>query len=96
MFWFDLWRRRATENEDYVPTQGTVTFAEGQERANITVQLIDDTIPETEESVFVYKVAVTLVQAAQSRPGQYEYSEGESWGLVRQSCHLVYICVVYF
>ena len=57
-----FWHRRATENEDYVPTQGIVSFVDGQERANVTVQLIDDAIPETEESVFIYIVSVTLIE----------------------------------
>ncbi|XP_041464132.1 adhesion G-protein coupled receptor V1-like [Lytechinus variegatus] len=60
--------RRAEEGEDFVATQGMVLFLAGQETANVTIQLLDDAIPETEESVFVYIISATIVNPAQNNP----------------------------
>ncbi|XP_071506649.1 adhesion G-protein coupled receptor V1-like [Diadema antillarum] len=59
--------RRAREGEDFEAVAGSVTFVEGQEMANVTVRLINDAIPETEESVFVYIIDSVLVTPAQQR-----------------------------
>ncbi|XP_030832667.1 adhesion G-protein coupled receptor V1 isoform X3 [Strongylocentrotus purpuratus] len=60
--------RRAEEGKDFEAKQGTVTFMEGQETANITIQLLNDAIPETEESVFVYIISAMITNPAQTRP----------------------------
>ena len=61
--------RRAAENEDFVPKQGTAIFQNGQLSADAEISLLDDDIPETEETVFVYIIDVLLLASPQSTPG---------------------------
>ena len=71
LFLFLIFCRRAEEGKDFEAKQGTVTFMEGQESANITIQLLNDAIPETEESVFVYIISAMITNPAQTRPGKW-------------------------
>ena len=43
----------ATAGSDYVPTSGTLHFAEGQTSLPISVQVIGDTVPEPDETFYV-------------------------------------------
>nr|XP_006812422.1 PREDICTED: G protein coupled receptor 98-like protein isoform X1 [Saccoglossus kowalevskii] len=60
--------RRAKEFEDFIPIQGSVIFMDGQTEVNITIDLLDDNIPEEQESVFVYITDVNLISNPQSSP----------------------------
>lgn len=61
---------RASAGSDFVPTLGSVTFSANQSEANVTVRILDDGEPERAESVFVELSSVTLVEGAQTRPGE--------------------------
>ncbi|KAI8777860.1 G-protein coupled receptor 98, partial [Biomphalaria glabrata] len=50
---------------DFVGNQGTLSFGPNQELAQFKIQILDDQIPEEDESVFVRLTATRLVQAAQ-------------------------------
>lgn len=54
---------------DFEPTQGTLSFASGQEFADFRVHVMDDQLPEQDESVFVRLTGVRLVQGAQLTAG---------------------------
>ena len=56
--------------QDFVPVSGNLTFRERQEYGTFTVEMLDDTDPEQDESVFVRLTNVYLDSAAQSRPGE--------------------------
>ena len=47
-------------------------FLDGQQTSDIEVSLLDDAIPETEETMFVYIVDVTLLASPQITPGNIE------------------------
>jgi hypothetical protein len=55
--------------QDFNAASGNLTFSSGQEYGTFTVRVLDDTIPEEDESVFVRLTGVVLGQAAQMRPG---------------------------
>lgn len=63
---------RASAESDFVPILESVTFSTNQSEANATVRILDDREPERAESVFVELSSVTLVQGAQTRPGEQE------------------------
>ena len=56
----------ATAGSDYVPTSGTLHFAEGQTSLPISVQVIGDTVPEPDETFYV--LISTPTAASRSRP----------------------------
>ena len=62
--------RRADENEDFVPKQGIAIFQDGQLSSDVEISLLDDQIPETEETMFVYIVDVLLLASPQPTPGK--------------------------
>ncbi|XP_022110249.1 G-protein coupled receptor 98-like isoform X2 [Acanthaster planci] len=59
---------RAKENDDFIPVQSSVIFSAGQLSSTISVLLLDDTEPETAESLFLYIVSVNLLSSPQSNP----------------------------
>ncbi|XP_070543508.1 adhesion G-protein coupled receptor V1-like isoform X2 [Ptychodera flava] len=59
---------RAKEYEDFIPVQSSVVLQDGQTEANIQIDLLDDSIPEMSESVFVYITDVILISNPQNRP----------------------------
>lgn len=61
---------RASAESDFAPILVSVTFSANQSEANATVRILDDREPERAESVFVELSSVTLVQGAQTRPGE--------------------------
>lgn len=61
---------RASAGSDFVPILESVTFSANQTEANVTVRILDDREPERAESVFVELSSVTLVEGAQTRPGE--------------------------
>ncbi|CAL1527000.1 unnamed protein product, partial [Lymnaea stagnalis] len=58
---------RASLN-DFNSTQGTLSFGINQEVAQFKVHIIDDLIPEEDESIFVRITSTRLIQAAQLNP----------------------------
>ncbi|XP_072038274.1 adhesion G-protein coupled receptor V1-like [Amphiura filiformis] len=60
--------RRAAEDEDFVPKRSTAVFLDGQLSMDVEVSLLDDDIPETDETVFVYIVDVMLLASPQVAP----------------------------
>lgn len=56
--------------QDFTAVSGNITFAQGQEYGFFTIPILDDTVPEQDESVFVRLTTVVLVQAAQLRTGK--------------------------
>ena len=58
---------------DFRYMQGSVIFSQGQRSASFSVLVMDDTIPETDESVFVMLSKVQLLRQAQSRPCEYHF-----------------------
>ena len=60
---------RATENVDFLPSQGSLIFGAGQLSSTVDVVLLDDNTPETAESVFIYIVTVNLLSSPQTNPG---------------------------
>ncbi len=63
---------RATENSDFIPVQSSVIFTAGQLSATVDVVTLDDTDPETAESLFVYIVSVSLLLSPQISPGNLQ------------------------
>ncbi|XP_038076858.1 adhesion G-protein coupled receptor V1-like isoform X2 [Patiria miniata] len=59
---------RARENVDFIPTRSSVIFSPGQLSSDVSVVLLDDTEPETAESLFVYIVSVSLLSSPQANP----------------------------
>ena len=43
----------ANAGSDYVATSGTIVFAEGEDTASVTVDLVDDALTESDESLFL-------------------------------------------
>lgn len=54
---------------DFNATRGTLIFGANQEFALFKVHILDDQIPEDDESIFVRLTTVRLTQAAQLNPG---------------------------
>lgn len=61
---------RASAGSDFVPILESVTFSANQSEVNVTVRILDDKEPERAESLFVELSSVTLVEGAQTRPGE--------------------------
>ncbi|KAH9498632.1 Adhesion G-protein coupled receptor V1 [Bulinus truncatus] len=53
---------------DFVPNRGTLSFGPNQELAQFKITILDDLVPEQDESVFVRLTGTRLIQAAQLRP----------------------------
>lgn len=59
------------DTNDFQPVQGTLSFGPNQEFADFRVHIIDDQLPEQDESIFVQLKSVRLVQAAQLAAGKF-------------------------
>ena len=62
--------RMASPNEDYVPIVGAVEFSEGQKNATVSLMVLDDNIPEAEETIMVNLTDVQLVSGHPVFPGR--------------------------
>ncbi|CAH1797156.1 unnamed protein product [Owenia fusiformis] len=58
---------RATDGVDFLSTSGSVTFTPDESKIVITIQILDDSDPEIDESVFIILNSVELLTGAQSR-----------------------------
>jgi hypothetical protein len=58
------------DSSDFRHVEGSVVFRQGQASATFSVLVMDDNIPETDESVFVKLSRVVLLQQTQSRPSK--------------------------
>jgi len=47
---YQTFEASATENEDYTPVSGTLTFADGETSKSVTIPIIDDQQPEATEN----------------------------------------------
>lgn len=61
---------RAEEHLDFIPVRNSLTFNPGQVNASIQVMILNDNIPESEESVFIAINGVNLLGSDQARPGE--------------------------
>ena len=52
----------ATAGSDYVSAVGEVVFEANQTLANITINIINDTLPEVDESVYIRLTGAHLFQ----------------------------------
>ncbi|KAJ0067530.1 hypothetical protein NL108_008007, partial [Boleophthalmus pectinirostris] len=75
---------RATEGQDFVPLFGSVVFLANQTEANITLHILDDDIPERNESVFVKLISVQLIKGQQDRTVSNSPSLGPMSSIVAQ------------
>lgn len=71
---FTTWDRAtvgmAEPRADYIPHRGSLVFSSGQEMANITVLVLDDVIPEAEETIVVNLTSVELLGDPAVLPGE--------------------------
>ena len=49
---------------DYLPTSGTLIFAEGQTSQSLTLTLLDDDEPELDEYIFITLTSVELNESS--------------------------------
>uniref|UniRef100_A0A3B4AIJ3 Adhesion G protein-coupled receptor V1 n=1 Tax=Periophthalmus magnuspinnatus TaxID=409849 RepID=A0A3B4AIJ3_9GOBI len=75
---------RATEGLDFVPLFNSVVFLANQTEANITLHILDDDLPERNESVFVKLISVQLIKGEQDRPVSNSPSLGPIPSIVAQ------------
>lgn len=61
------------DSSDFRHTEGSIIFSQGQSSASFNVLVMDDNIPETDESVFVTLSRVQLLRPAQRRPCMYSH-----------------------
>ncbi|XP_033109462.1 adhesion G-protein coupled receptor V1-like [Anneissia japonica] len=59
---------RASEGIDFQANQGSMIFTDGQREGSVTVTILDDNLPETEETMFIYITRVTLLESPQTAP----------------------------
>lgn len=57
-------------SSDFLSASGTVRFLPNQEYATFSVTVLDDDLPELDESIFVELKQAILTQGAQQRPGE--------------------------
>ena len=57
-------------DEDYVPLMGAVVFNEGQRNVTVSLMVLDDDIPEAEETIMVNLTDVQLVGGHPVFPGR--------------------------
>jgi len=60
---------RASE-EDYQTEDGSVFLGPGVTEATFNISIVDDTVPEIDETVFVLLTGLNLIQPAQTRPSK--------------------------
>ena len=56
--------------QDYKMSSGTVIFGSGQTSADFQIEILDDTLPEEDEAVYVRLTGIKLIVPAQIRPGK--------------------------
>eukprot|EP00049_Salpingoeca_infusionum_P003074 m.63082 g.63082 ORF g.63082 m.63082 type:complete len:5469 (-) comp11941_c0_seq1:496-16902(-) len=62
-----FWRQNDTSSFDFSPANGSVFFADGQQIANFTISIKDDTVPEEAEAIEVQLTTVTSGVIDQAR-----------------------------
>lgn len=61
---------RANESQDYISINGFVDFQPNQTSASIVLRIMDDIIPEDNETVVVNLTSVVLISDMVIRPGK--------------------------
>ena len=60
------------DTQDYKMSSGTVLFVSNQTSAEFVIEILDDTLPEEDEAVYVRLTGIKLIVPAQIRPGMYD------------------------